>query len=158
MNILEEDSMAIIRALYKRDVSFILVGGLAVIYHGYGRTTGDIDIWIEDSTDNREKFAAALNDYGIEGSEIYLDLPINAGFSEIMLDSGIYLDLMANLVQYSQAEYHKCYEMCNDWEPELGIHVKVLSLNQLIHEKEKNTRLKDQDDAENLKRIRSINS
>ena len=27
-------------------VEFIIAGGYAVIFHGYGRTTGDLDIWV----------------------------------------------------------------------------------------------------------------
>ncbi|MDZ4759275.1 MAG: hypothetical protein SGJ10_14200 [Bacteroidota bacterium] len=27
-------------------VDFIIAGGYAVIFHGYGRTTSDLDIWI----------------------------------------------------------------------------------------------------------------
>jgi predicted nucleotidyltransferase len=154
MDILEEDSLSILKALCEREVSFILVGGIAVIYYGYNRSTGDIDIWLEDTPTNREKFVAALNDYGIGGSEIFMNLPLMAGYSEIMLDSGIYLDIMADLTKFTQADFKACYQVSEDWEFQSGIHVKVLHLNQLIHEKEGNTRLKDKDDLEHLKMIR----
>jgi hypothetical protein len=134
---------------------FIVVGGIAVNYHGYTRTTGDVDIWLEDTVINREKFVAALGDYGIEGAEIYMEYPFIAGYSEIMMENGVYLDIMADLTKFTQADFKACYQVSEDWEFQSGIHVKVLHLNHLIHEKEANTRLKDKDDLEHLKMIRN---
>jgi len=154
MNILQEDSIKLIRSLYEKKVCYILVGGIAVIYYGYGRTTGDMDIWLEDNPENRKAFIEAIRDYGIDGVDAYLTLPLIAGYSEIMLDSGMYLDIMANLKKYTQADFQECYSKCNDWQPEPGIHVKVLQINQLIQEKEFTTRHKDKEDAEQLRKIR----
>jgi len=153
MDILEEDSLVFIKALKNKEVSYILVGGLAVIYYGYGRTTGDMDIWLEDTLENRKKFVAALTEYGILGAEIFETLPLIAGYSEIMLDGGIYVDVMSKLTQFSQTDFRKCYESANEWEAEPGISIKVLHINQLIEEKEGNNRLKDRDDVEQLKMI-----
>lgn len=41
-------------ALSDYHVDFILVGGYAVIYHGYVRTTGDMDVWIKPTNENKE--------------------------------------------------------------------------------------------------------
>jgi len=35
-----------IQALNEQQVEYVLVGGMAVILHGYVRTTGDMDIWV----------------------------------------------------------------------------------------------------------------
>ena len=43
-NTLNADFTEFIEALNKADVSYMLVGGYAVIFHGYNRTTGDLDI------------------------------------------------------------------------------------------------------------------
>ncbi len=154
MNILEEDSLELLKALSDNDVRFILVGGIAVNYYGYTRTTGDVDIWLEDTIENRKKFVTALEDYKIVGAEIYMDYPLIAGYAEIMMNNGVYLDVMADLTGFAQADFASCYDKSIDWEPVEGIHVKVLHINQLIHEKEINNRLKDKDDAEQLKKIR----
>ncbi len=42
----------------------IMVGGFAINLHGYTRTTKDIDSWIEDTLDNREKLRKALKEQG----------------------------------------------------------------------------------------------
>jgi hypothetical protein len=41
-------------------VEYIIVGGYAVIFHGYGRTTGDLDIWVKPMKENKPKLLAAI--------------------------------------------------------------------------------------------------
>jgi len=45
-------------------VDFVLVGGVAVTLHGYVRLTEDVDILIESSTTNIQRFLDSLADYG----------------------------------------------------------------------------------------------
>lgn len=42
-NILNEDFVDLLITFNRNKVDYILVGGYAVIYHGYNRTTGDLD-------------------------------------------------------------------------------------------------------------------
>lgn len=49
------DFKEFIQALNKHGIEYLLVGGYAVIYHGYNRTTGDIDIWVKKTEDNYRK-------------------------------------------------------------------------------------------------------
>ncbi len=46
-------------------VDFLLVGGQAVIAHGYPRLTRDMDLWVRPTADNGEKILAALKDFGV---------------------------------------------------------------------------------------------
>lgn len=48
MNIFFEEHQKLLSILLHHQVRFILIGGYAVIYYGYGRTTGDMDIWLEN--------------------------------------------------------------------------------------------------------------
>jgi hypothetical protein len=54
----------------RADVDFILVGGYAVIFHGYSRTTGDLDIWLKPDNFNKEKLKAVLSAQGILHEDI----------------------------------------------------------------------------------------
>ena len=45
-NIFNEDFQDFISALNKHNVEYLLVGGYSVILHGYARTTGDLELWI----------------------------------------------------------------------------------------------------------------
>ena len=51
-------------ALNRSQVRYLLVGGLAVIAHGYLRTTSDIDLVIALSPDNLRRALAALRELG----------------------------------------------------------------------------------------------
>jgi hypothetical protein len=47
MNIFHEDFRDLISALNDHNVSYVLVGGYSVIIHGYRRSTGDMDLLVE---------------------------------------------------------------------------------------------------------------
>ncbi|MEX2336256.1 MAG: hypothetical protein WD555_03190 [Fulvivirga sp.] len=47
---------SVIKTLNINEVEFILIGGLAVGYHGYSRYTGDMDLWARPTIDNMNRF------------------------------------------------------------------------------------------------------
>jgi predicted nucleotidyltransferase len=53
---------AILAALERHDVRYVLIGGLAANAHGVRRTTRDVDVIIERSEVNLERFAAAVRE------------------------------------------------------------------------------------------------
>ena len=59
-NIFQADFRDFLTALNDQEVRYILVGGFSVILHGYARTTGDMDIWVERSTENYLKLKKAF--------------------------------------------------------------------------------------------------
>jgi len=65
MSIFLEEHKKFLLLLVKYKVDFILIGGYAVIYHGYERTTSDMDLWLKPDNDNRDKFIYALTDHGV---------------------------------------------------------------------------------------------
>lgn len=50
--------------LEKHGVRYLIVGGLAFIYHAKPRYTKDMDIWMQSSPDNVEKANRALKEFG----------------------------------------------------------------------------------------------
>jgi len=54
----------LLSALASNQVEYLIVGGYAVIYHGYVRTTGDLDIWVALSVENAAKVEAAIRSLG----------------------------------------------------------------------------------------------
>jgi len=154
MNILEEEPLKFLELLNKNEVKFIIVGGIAVNFYGYSRTTGDIDIWLEDTVGNREKLIHALIEFGVKGAEAFKDYPLVAGFAEILLDEGVYIDFMGSLKAFNQKDFISCYSSAETFLLEEKTPVKFLHINQLIEEKEKSNRPKDKDDLNMLKKIR----
>ena len=55
-----------LRLLRAEAVEYLLVGGWAVIYHGYPRATKDIDIWIAVSQDNAERLTRVFRKFGFD--------------------------------------------------------------------------------------------
>jgi hypothetical protein len=42
------------------NVEFIMIGGYAVNYQGFSRPTGDLELWIKPTNDNKEKLLEML--------------------------------------------------------------------------------------------------
>ncbi len=57
------DVQEFIRMLSKHDVSYVVVGGEAVVYHGHARLTNGIDFFYEPTIENAEKLYTALDEY-----------------------------------------------------------------------------------------------
>ncbi|HUG10624.1 MAG TPA: hypothetical protein VMM36_06400, partial [Opitutaceae bacterium] len=52
MPILHRDFAEFLKLLNAYEVKYLVVGGYAVAIHGYPRYTGDLDIFVEASTEN----------------------------------------------------------------------------------------------------------
>ncbi len=57
------DILDFIRLLWVHNVRYVVVGGEAVIYHGYPRFTGDIDFFFSDGKENVRALFAALREF-----------------------------------------------------------------------------------------------
>jgi hypothetical protein len=56
----EDDLVALCRALNERGARYLIVGGFAVIHHGYLRATEDIDLLVDGDLDNQARVKKAL--------------------------------------------------------------------------------------------------
>lgn len=62
-SIFNRDFQDFLRSLNNNEVDYILVGGYAVILHGYARTTGDMDIWVQKTAENYHKLVKAFIEF-----------------------------------------------------------------------------------------------
>ena len=62
-NVFNPDFQEFLLTLNKNEVHYVLVGGYSVIYHGFPRTTGDLDLFIEVSKSNYLKLAQAVEQF-----------------------------------------------------------------------------------------------
>ena len=67
---LNPDYSDILRIFSEEEVEYLLVGAYALASHGYPRATGDIDLWVNTSTENAAKVLAALKKFGAPVSRI----------------------------------------------------------------------------------------
>jgi len=61
--VFSRDTQDLIRRLADHKVRFLIVGGTAVIYHGYARLTGDVDFLIEPTKVNAGRAHRALLEF-----------------------------------------------------------------------------------------------
>ncbi len=67
---LPKDWRAFIESLNSNEVEYLIVGGVALAYHGAPRYTGDLDVLIRNSPENAQRLAAALEAFGFGGKRI----------------------------------------------------------------------------------------
>jgi hypothetical protein len=151
MNILNEFHQRFLIELLKNDVDFIIVGGLSVVFHGYIRTTGDMDLWVRPDNDNKHKLIKVIAKFGL--SEDSIDLLRTKDFTKTMAFhfnnppekiefltyiSGLKFDIVFPNCEYLTIEQYN---------------IPFLRYEDLIINKISSGRLKDQADVEELSKI-----
>jgi predicted nucleotidyltransferase len=58
-----KDAQDFLRVLAKHGVRYLLIGGIAVIHHGYSRLTADVDVLYDCSPQNAERLWRALLEF-----------------------------------------------------------------------------------------------
>ena len=67
---LNQDFRDLLAALEKSRAKYLLVGGYAVAVHAKPRYTKDIDIWIDEASENVKRVCEALREFGAPGQAI----------------------------------------------------------------------------------------
>jgi hypothetical protein len=151
MNILVEPHKQMLRRLMEFNVDFILIGGYAVNLHGYVRATGDMDIWLKPSNENRQKFLALLKAEGFDEtslSHIYkTDFSKHAAFHIGEKPFQVEFLTIISGVTFDEAIERK------ELMPFENSLIPFLNLEHLILSKLTSGRVKDKLDVEELQRI-----
>lgn len=142
-----------LQSFNNQHVKYLVVGGYAVNHYGYSRTTSDIDIYVKDTPENRKAIIDALEKLGYGRMDELFRVPLMAGYCEIMMDDGMYIDLMSDIPGLDSGDFDAQYERKTITEVD-GIIVPFISYHDLMINKEKTGRTKDKDDFEQLSKIR----
>ncbi len=67
------DFIDLLRAFSAADVRFLVVGAYALALHGRPRATGDLDVWVDATSDNAGRVMRALAEFGAPVAEIRQD-------------------------------------------------------------------------------------
>ena len=142
MNIFIEKHQALLKSLIKHQVRFLLVGGYAVIFHGYKRTTGDMDLWFEPSNGNKLNLIEVLKEFEFDEDGInhisQLDFTKHLAFH--FWEEPERVDCLTKIsnVEFSEAFNQK---IVADIE---NVLVPIIQFKHLIMSKITSDRLKDQ--------------
>lgn len=144
-NIFNDDFQDFINCLEKSKVKYILVGGYSVVLHGYPRTTGDMDIWVEKSESNYNLLKIAFYDFGmpIMDQEIFLSNEVDV-FTYGRPPQAIDLMTECKGLLFENA-YVNSKIITVD-----SINVRLIHYNDLITAKKSAGRHKDLNDLEHL--------
>ncbi len=149
---MEPDFKEFIELLQKHEVEFLIVGGFAVALHGYPRYTDDLDILLKRNTKNAERVIQVLNDFGfgslglVEQDFLNEDMIIQLGYPPLRIDlitsiSGIdnYDEIFGNAIKIESSE----------------INLNIISLDDLIKNKDSTNRPIDKIDSSKLRKIKA---
>lgn len=147
-NIFNADFRDFIAALNNEQVKYILVGGYSVILHGYPRTTGDMDIWVERTEENYVKIKKAFHQFGMPVFDMTKENFISHPNWDVFTfgTPPVAIDLM---VQLKGLDFNSAYEKAVLFEDD-GLFIRTIHKNDLIIAKQSANRPKDQDDLANL--------
>lgn len=155
MDIYDEEFLKFWSALNEQAVKYIMVGGIAINLNGYQRTTDDIDVWFEDSIENRNKLRIAFRNYGMGDFFMLETMQIFPGWTSFNLNNGAKLDLMVDMKGLEGYTFDECLKMSNKADID-GIKVPFLHINHLIANKKAVNRPKDQLDVFYLEKIKKL--
>ncbi len=146
MTQIPRDFLDLLKLLNQHGVKYLVIGGYAVVLHGHNRMTGDLDLFIELSSENAEAFCAAYHEFGLGRGEVtaadFLEegKMIRAGFEPMRLEI---------LNRISGVSFEECYPHRVEIEIE-GVLVKFIGRDQLIANKLASGRDKDLSDVKKL--------
>ena len=147
-NIFNEDFRDFISALNNNEVEYILVGGYSVILHGYSRTTGDLDIWVDKKRENYFKLVKAFREFKMSVFDMTEDNFLQKQELNVFTfgrpPSGI--DIMTDVKGLNFNEAFKTSQIVEV----ANLKIRLIELDQLLKAKKAAGRHKDLDDIENL--------
>lgn len=148
---LNRDYKEMLQILKEHDVDFILVGAYALAAQGYPRSTLDIDIWVAPNEANSRDVYHALAQFGAPLNDINETIFEKKG---IIFQIGVApcrIDIITEIS--GEIEFEDAIKRSNHVEIE-GLYLNVLSIDDLIKNKESTGRPKDIEDAKYLRKHR----
>lgn len=147
------DHVELLALLNEYEVDFLLVGGIAVNYYGYTRSTGDVDLFYRADAQNTARLYRALGEFfgngvpGLEGSDDLLEpgLIFQFGLPPHRVD---FINEISG-VDFETAWKHRVQERIENEE----VSVPIIDLQDLLSNKKASGRAKDLDDLEYLRDI-----
>ncbi|MDQ3776991.1 MAG: nucleotidyltransferase family protein [Pseudomonadota bacterium] len=156
------DLEAIMRALNAADVRYLVVGGLAVAAHGYGRVTFDLDLVVQLQPDNAEHALTAFEALGyrplvpVAGRD-FADAAIreswiqDKGMVVFQLHSDRHPETRVDLFVAEPFDFDQEYDNALVGEIVPGLHIRFVRIETLIRMKETTGREKDREDVRQLR-------
>ena len=159
----ELDIQAILQELVNGEVEYLLVGGVAVGYHGYVRATKDVDIVPAPDRENLERLAAVLRRLGaeVEGADDFDKGELPDPLEPDALELGGNWVLTTRLGRLDVMQWIGEWELWSELAPAAieeqigGLPIKFVSYEDLVKLKELAGRPEDLMDLQRLREARA---
>ena len=149
---MNQDIIDIWKCLSENEVNYLTICGFAVNIYGYGRNTGDIDIFIEDTIANRENLRNAIKQMGLGDFESIKTMQFIPGWTDFTLNFKFRLDIMTSVKGLENKSFKELLEKANIIDI-YGIPVFFIDYENLIITKKATNRPKDILDIEELEKL-----
>ena len=124
------------------------MGGYAVILHGYNRTTGDLDIWLERTEENYTRLVSAFRIFNMPVFDMSLENFLNTSQYDVFTFGvpPVSIDIMLNV---KGLDFKEALSLA-EWKVIDDVNVNLIDLQSLIKAKKASGRHRDLDDIENI--------
>lgn len=155
MDIFDEEILNFWRALQDNQVQYIMIGGYAINLHGFQRFTGDLDIWLKDTLENRINLRKAFVSCDMGDYPMVEYMQFIPGWTDFSMNNGLRIDILIDMKGLEGYTFDECLQMASIADIE-DVKVPFLHINQLIENKKVTNRPKDQIDVAALEEIRKL--
>ena len=145
MGTLPTDFKEFIELLNKNNVKYLVIGGYAVVYHGYVRSTNDIDIWVDISKGNIRKLLKALVEFGFSS----LNLKEEDFSPNQIIQLGYPPNRIDLITTPAGVDFETCYKTKEQATID-NVNICIIDLTNLIKTKKASNRTRDLADVEEL--------
>lgn len=155
MDIFDQEILNFWKALHHNEVQYILIGGYAINLHGYQRFTGDLDIWIKDTLENRQALRKAFITCAMGDYPMIERMQFVPGWTEFRLNNSLVLDILTEMKGLENYSFEECLQIASIANID-DVPIPFLHLNQLIANKKAVDRPKDKIDVMALEQIKKL--
>ncbi|MCB0632888.1 MAG: hypothetical protein R2824_29090 [Saprospiraceae bacterium] len=151
-NIFHADFQDFIKALNQNEVKYILVGGYAVILHGYSRTTGDMDVWVKPDRENYQRLVRAFADFGMPMFDLTAEKFLKTKHYDVYTygKPPVAIDLMTAV---KGMDFDEAFAGAT-WHEFEDLSIRVIRYQDLLKAKQSTGRMRDLNDIEQLEKGR----
>lgn len=152
---LDDELLNFWKSLCHHQVKYIMVGGFATRFHGFNRATDDLDLWLNDTLENRQGLRNAFIELDYGDYPMLETMEFISGWTSFVVNDALELDIMTSMKGLEHLSFDECYAMASIAEID-EVKIPFLHINQLILNKQVVNRPKDQIDVAELEKIKKI--
>jgi hypothetical protein len=154
MDALHDEFLLFLTCAHKNNLRYLLIGGFAVNFYGYNRSTDDMDVWLAPTNENRQAFINTLlcmkyseNEVAPLYNEDFTNYFVgNLGSNDARIDI---LTVVHYAISFDEAEKNKQLFEITD-----GLFMNIVPYDFLKEIKLRSAREKDLFDIARLEEIR----